>query len=273
MSEGENPGLRGLLGNRYQGLKKTLINLINHGERFATPVGSLAEDYPQLVAPHTTAMKKYRELYGISGIHAQGLQDAIIREVFNSRERNRFGIKELNYSRIKAVGNKIVAAKDPEASHGLGNVKANRITQRIYDFLPDDIKAVLLFDKNSGHVDAKSLAHFLNPGNVSGAYTNSIALYSAVFAASRDDIVRFSLDNGFNTWQERYVTSTIICCSDPLREDQVSPEGIAYDNGYLLLRNKEYALSHFTESKDAILQRQALSDKFFSPLPGESVMQ
>jgi hypothetical protein len=259
--EGPPTGLRSLRG--YEAVKQAFVNTAsNLGERFSTEVTTLEELYSELSEAHNIVMAECRSLYNLDNTALLGLKDAIIREAFNSRSNNRFGVRELDISRVKAVATGAIMTQDSHASFGIGNIKAFRIDRDVYNALPADYRDHLGFDEDNGHVDTKNLAVFLNPRYLPLAYERMSIFYSAVFASRSKFIDEKCTEHGFEDWQKRYIVSVMMCCTDPVPRDK-SVDDMPYDNAYRLLLDPVYAREHFAESKDAIIARQDLSYRFF----------
>lgn len=260
--ETEERGLRSIHG--YEAVKQRAVaGLSDIGELFSSDVGTLREAHPDLYEVHQATMGECIALYQLDEVAQDGLCDALIRETFNSRTHNRFSIGEVHISRAKAAATNLLMREDSHASFGIGNIKAFRIEHDIYDELPDDYKKQLHFDDHTQHVVSSDLARFLNPAYLGLAYERAAVLYSATYSARKSLIDAHVAENGYSDWQKRYVISVMMCCTDPVPAGK-SVDEMPYDNAYRLLLNPGYARQHFEESKDAILARQELSDRFFA---------
>lgn len=263
------PGIRSLLPEgTYMAAKNLAVSSItSFGEKLSSPVKTLKEDYPMLYKAHYAVENEVNDMYEFDEIGRLGWRDALIREVFNSREVNRFGMlgfKEAYLSRLKMDANRLLQPSDPTASHGLGNIKAYRITQDVYQKLPVDVQNAIPFRANGGYIDPTAMSRYLSPPSLAEAYRRTGIFYGAVYGAYRDQIDSVSEANGFSPELKRYVASVVVCCSDPVDYDVAQPGQPAYDNGFMLLKYPDYTARHFDESKDVILARQELSDRFFN---------
>ncbi|OGK37322.1 hypothetical protein A3F03_04375 [Candidatus Roizmanbacteria bacterium RIFCSPHIGHO2_12_FULL_41_11] len=253
----------------YGILKGQVLKTVDRLGRFnATPVSLFKLDYPDLAPTHQRALTDCINEYGLSGYSLVAIQDALFREVFNSRTENRFGIAELKYSQLKAQLTRWFMTADPFASLGIGNIKAFRITNAVYEHLPLDIQKKLLFDNQSQHVQPASLATFLNTGDIYLQYQRTCMIYGATFAVHQSAIEQWARITNPTDWQKRYIASVIMCCSDPLTAES-TPQNVAYDNGFMLLKDPEFARRHFKDSEQLILARQNNADSFFT---SDSVM-
>ncbi len=191
--------------------------------------------HPELIDAYEISFAHWLEYYSIDpdGLLAQAIDDALYREMFESGDWFLCVFDGFTMSEFKARRGDSVQRTMDDASIGLADQKPYRITKGVYLTLPPDAQTQLVLNQDGSHVEANSLADFLNDGSVSQRMERAILLAVASGAHVYPEALQVAQDQSVDDWDFQQILSYIICCSGPTEAD---PTGKG-EYGWWILKN------------------------------------
>ena len=208
--------------------------------------------HPELIETYETSMSNWLEYYSIdpNSLLAQAIDDALFREMFESGDWFLCIVDGFDMSEFKARKGDSVQRTMNDASVGLADQKAYRMTTGVWSILPEDLRESLALTMDGQHVNPDSLADFLNGGTVAQRMDRSILLAVASGAYVYPEALKIAQDQDVDDWDFRQILSYIICCSGPVEAD---PEGRG-EYGWQILKNYQQGGNDYMNNPDAYNQ-------------------
>lgn len=191
--------------------------------------------HPELIEAYETSMSHWLEYYSVdpNSLLAQAIDDALFREMFESGDWFLCIVDGFDMSEFKARKGDSVQRTMNDASVGLADQKAYRMTTGVWSILPEELQRSLTVTTDGLHVNPDSLANFLNGGTVAQRMDRSILLAVASGAYVYPEALKIAQDQGVDDWDFRQILSYIICCSGPVEAD-LAGQG---EYGWWILKN------------------------------------
>lgn len=216
----------------YEEAKKAVADLLKAklGTRFAIDnITELHEYHPWLEGSYEESLQHWISYYNLDPVFKKPLSDAVFREVFNSGKLLPFGMSSYVESVNKPRVTEALFKHDATASHGIGNVKAYRITQQIYQLLPEQARAELAFDAEHGHISPETLAEFLNSGTDAEKIDKTMLIFGAILANRQDEVLAAAREQQLKVQEFSYIASSIACCTHIADTEQIHDGGYGYN--------------------------------------------
>ncbi|MDQ5951313.1 MAG: hypothetical protein QG639_590 [Patescibacteria group bacterium] len=215
-------------------VEATVKDMLGYYELDKSELGTLEEGlalFPQLRAVYEHV--EQRVLNGeVTDFQKKAIQHALNQELwrhFRQPMAMYFAIGEVK-SKLNHLPFK---SSNPETSLGITDVRANRITKKVYELLPKEVQLRLEFDEEAGHVRSQSLSDALTMWNTTAVDSAILTadIYSAILSAYQEEIDQAAEKGNWTEDQKVFTAYVLACCSSIV--DEVP------QYGYELLANPE----------------------------------
>lgn len=215
-----------------ESLEATAKAALQYHELDQAELGSLSEalaTYPQFAEVYQYLEQKVRDG------EASQFDQVVVQQVLN-RELWRYfrtplplylsisqAKDKLNYPQpvLRDVGFADVQLQDPAQSVGMTDLRANRITSEVYQYLPQYLQQQLELDPQLGFVTPDSLAQAVTTWEVSPVESTkrAVDVYLAVLVAYQSRIDAAAQEAGWSAEQKIYAAAMVACCSTEQESD------------------------------------------------------
>lgn len=208
--------------------------------------------HPELIDAYQASFAHWLEYYSIDpdSLLAWAIDDALFREMFESGDWFLCIVDGFSMSEFKARKGDSIQRTMNDASVGLADQKAYRMTTGVWSILPEDLRKSLTLAMDGQHVNPDSLADFLNNGSVAQRMDRAILLAVASGAYVYPDAIKIARDQNVDDWDFRQILSYIICCSGPVEAD---PTGRG-EYGWWILKNYQMGGRDYMNNPEAYNQ-------------------